>query len=108
MRGGAIYIDCENKNINLTTFEAQNINAKKMTILTKCEVILQKNNVFKNNYAQIRGGAIAYKRVGFIDADKSTVFDSSNKVGFHSQYLASYASKIKIDFINGGEITSIT
>ena len=37
---------------------------------------------------------MSYKSEGFIDEDGSTVFDSTNSVGYHSKAYSSYVSHI--------------
>ena len=49
--------------------------------------------MFKNNFAEIEGGAISSKSQGFIDEDRTTVL-ANNSAGYHSGDWASYATNI--------------
>ena len=51
--------------------------------------------MFRNNEAQIQGGAISYWSARCTDPGETNVYQN-NKAGYHSPDVASYAAKLKV------------
>ena len=76
---------------------SESLNSGKSNTTPSFQVILKDNNTFQGNHADIRGGAISFRSLGFKELDNSSIY-SNNTANVHSARIASFATKIRINY----------